>query len=68
MSSFPLQGTTCGLIRETIYLLFTRFNAEKSKYMVMFQGENAGQNINIQIGKKSFERVEQFKYSILEQS
>jgi hypothetical protein len=30
--------------------------------MVMSQDQNAGQNINIQIGNKSFENVEQFKY------
>jgi hypothetical protein len=35
---------------------------EKTKYMVMSQDQNAGQNGNIQIGNKSFETVEQFKY------
>jgi hypothetical protein len=37
-------------------------NAEKTKYMVMSRDQNAGQNGNIQIGNKSFETVEQFKY------
>jgi hypothetical protein len=37
-------------------------NAEKTKYMVMSRDHNAGQNSNIQIGNKSFETVEQFKY------
>jgi hypothetical protein len=37
-------------------------NAEKTKYMVIFQDQNAGQSRNIQIGNKSFETVEQFKY------
>ena len=37
-------------------------NAEKTKYMVMSWDQNAGQNGNIQIGNKSFETVEQFKY------
>jgi hypothetical protein len=37
-------------------------NAEKTKYMVMSQDQNAGQNGNIQIGNKSFETVEQFKF------
>jgi hypothetical protein len=37
-------------------------NAEKTKYMVMFWDQNAGQNINTQIGSKSFETVEQFEY------
>jgi hypothetical protein len=37
-------------------------NAEKTKYMVMSQNQNAGQNGYIQIGNKLFETVEQFKY------
>jgi hypothetical protein len=35
-------------------------NAEKTKYMS--RDQNAGQNGYIQIGNKSFETVEQFKY------
>jgi hypothetical protein len=37
-------------------------NAEKTKYMVVSRDQNAGQNHNIKIDNKSFERVEQFKY------
>jgi hypothetical protein len=37
-------------------------NAEKTKYMVESRDQNTGQNGNIQIGNKSFETVEQFKY------
>jgi hypothetical protein len=37
-------------------------NAEKTKYMVMSRDQNAGQNGYVQIGNKSFETVEQFKY------
>jgi hypothetical protein len=37
-------------------------NAEKTKYMVMSQDQNAGQNHNRKIDNKFFERVEQFKY------
>jgi len=37
-------------------------NAKKTKCMVMSQDQHAGQNHNIQIGNKSFERVEKFKY------
>jgi hypothetical protein len=35
---------------------------EKTKYMVMSRDQNAGQNGYIQIGNKSFETVEEFKY------
>jgi hypothetical protein len=38
------------------------FHAEKTKYVVMSGDQNAGQNENMQIGNKSFETVEQFKY------
>jgi hypothetical protein len=37
-------------------------NTEKTKYMVMSQDQNAGQNGYVQIGNKLFETVEQFKY------
>jgi hypothetical protein len=37
-------------------------NAEKTKYKVMSRNQNAGQNHNIKIDSKSFERVEEFKY------
>jgi hypothetical protein len=37
-------------------------NAEKTKYMVMSRDQSAGQNRYIEIGNKSFETVEQFKY------
>jgi hypothetical protein len=36
-------------------------NAEKTKYMVISRNQNAGQNHNIKVDNKSFERVEQFK-------
>jgi hypothetical protein len=38
-------------------------NAEKTKYMVISHDQHAGQNHNIKTGNKSFERVEQFRYS-----
>jgi hypothetical protein len=37
-------------------------NAEKTKNMVMSQDQNARQKGNIQIGNKSFKKVEHFKY------
>jgi hypothetical protein len=37
-------------------------NTEKAKYMTMSQDQSAGQNNNIQLGNKLFERAEQFKY------
>jgi hypothetical protein len=37
-------------------------NAAKTKYTVMSRDQNAGQSKNTQIGNKSFETVEYFKY------
>ena len=37
-------------------------NADKIKYMVMSQDQNAGQSNNIKADKSSFEKVEVFKY------
>jgi hypothetical protein len=37
-------------------------HAEKTNYMVMSRDQNAGQNHNIKVDNKAFERVEQFKY------
>ena len=37
-------------------------NAEKGKYMVMSQDQNAGQNHSVKTDNKSLQRVEQFKY------
>jgi hypothetical protein len=36
-------------------------NAEKTKYVVTSQNQNAGQNHNVKIYSKCFERVEEFK-------
>jgi hypothetical protein len=37
-------------------------NAEKTKSVVMSRDKNAGQNHNVKINNKSFERMEQFEY------
>jgi hypothetical protein len=37
-------------------------NIEKTKYMLVFRDQNAGQNREIKIGNRSFENVSQFKY------
>jgi hypothetical protein len=37
-------------------------NADKTKYMVMFQDQSAGQSHNIKVDNSSFERVEQLRY------
>jgi len=37
-------------------------NADKTKYMVMNQNQNAGRSHSIKIDNSSFERVEEFKY------
>jgi len=36
-------------------------NAERTKYMVMSRNQHAGQNHNIKIGNKSFEKVKYLK-------
>jgi hypothetical protein len=38
-------------------------NSERTKHTAMSRDQHAGQNHNIKPGNKSFERVEQFKYS-----
>jgi len=40
----------------------TDVNANKIKYMVMSQDQNAGQNHSIKTDNSSFERMEEFKY------
>jgi len=37
-------------------------NADKTKYMVMSRGQNAGGSHNIKINNSPFERVEEFTY------
>jgi hypothetical protein len=37
-------------------------NADKTKYMVMVQDQNAGRSYNMKIDISSIERVEEFKY------
>jgi hypothetical protein len=37
-------------------------NADKTKYMVASQDQNAGWSHNVKINNNSFERVEEFKY------
>jgi hypothetical protein len=37
-------------------------NVKKTKYMLVSQDQNAGQNQEIKIGKRSFGNVSQFKY------
>jgi hypothetical protein len=39
-----------------------KVNADKTKYMVITRGQNAGRNQNIKTDNSSFERVEESKY------
>jgi hypothetical protein len=63
-----LDGSIHTIRKNTEFLLIAsreiglEVNAEKTKYMVMSGDQNAGQNGYIQIGNKSFETVQQFKY------
>jgi hypothetical protein len=55
-------GTYITKNTEALLIASKEVNSEKTKYMVMSLDQNAGQNGNMQIGNKSFETVEQFKY------
>jgi hypothetical protein len=48
------------------YLIFVvdalEVNAEKTKYMLLYRLQNAGQNHDIKIGNRCFENVAQLKY------
>jgi hypothetical protein len=37
-------------------------NADKTKYVAMYRGQNAGGSHSMKVDNSSFERVEQFKY------
>jgi hypothetical protein len=37
-------------------------NTEKTKYMLLYRNQNAGQNHDIKIGNRCFENVAQFRY------
>jgi hypothetical protein len=37
-------------------------NAGKTKYMLLFRHQNAGQNHNIKVANRSFQNVAQIKY------
>jgi hypothetical protein len=63
-----LAGSVHAIKKNTEALVVTskevglEVNSKKTKYMVMSQDQNAGQNHNMKVDNKSFERVEQFKY------
>ena len=65
-----LGGSVLSMKKNTDALVVTsketglEVNAERSKYMVMSRDQNSGQNHNIKLDNKSFERVEQFKYLV----
>jgi hypothetical protein len=52
------RGADC----DTDHYLVVAKVREKTKYIVMSRNQNAGQNHNMKIDNKSFEKVEQFKY------
>jgi hypothetical protein len=56
-----IEKNTRGLL-EASKKVGLEVNAGKTKCVVMFRVQNAGQSQNIKIDNSSFERVEQFKY------
>jgi hypothetical protein len=64
-----LLGDNIGTINKNTETLFyaskedgLEVNVEKTKCMLVSRGQNAGQNLEIKIGNRSFENVSQFKY------
>ena len=63
-----LGGTTYTIKKSTEALVIASkengldVNADKTKYMVMSQDQNAGQSHNMKIDNSSFERLEEFRY------
>ena len=43
-------------------LIGLEVSADKTKYMVMSQDQNAGRNCSVRIDNSAFDRVEGFKY------
>jgi hypothetical protein len=60
-SIHTIRKNTEALLIASKEIVFSAFTS-KPKYMVMSRDQNAGQNGYIQIGNKSFETLEQFKY------
>jgi hypothetical protein len=52
------RGAECDASKE----VDLEVNTEKTKYMLLSRHQNAGQNDDIKIAKRSFENVAQFKY------
>ena len=63
-----LGGSIHAMKKNTVVLVIARkfigleVNTKKTKYMVMYQDQNAGQKSNIKVRNKSFETVEQLQY------
>ena len=63
-----MGGSVCTIKKNTEYLVVAskkiglEENADKTKYMVTSQDQNAGQGHNIKIDNSSFERVEHTRY------
>ena len=55
------QNTATYTIRKVSNMLLVRY-VEKTKYIVMSRNENVGENHDVKINNKSFERMKQLKY------
>jgi len=60
-SILNIKKNTEALLVDSKYISL-EVNADKTKYMVIYRDQNAGQKHNIKFDNSSFEEVDEFKY------
>jgi hypothetical protein len=65
-TSVLTMATRRNILEDTILHSHRRenLNSYKTKYMLLSRNQNAGQNLEIKIGNRSFENVSQFKHLV----